>query len=246
MGKAFIIARKDIGEALRSKGTYIYVVLLVLLCLPYYDGLGNLIKSLQAAGAGAAEIPAMVTPFFNVTAATLPFVLGTLVSGVFSQYAVVIDKTKRSFESLLATPLTLRDVWLGKCTAMVVPGMTIALSVTLALMLLLNYLLVVPVAGTFVFPDPVMLATGFLIVPLMTLFIILLIGIFQFTMTDARLPNAALSLIFMAVYMTTITEINARWNFSLIYLVITAVAGAATAVCSRLLTKEKVILSSKG
>lgn len=246
MSKAFIIARKDIGEALRSKSTYLYVGLLIVICLPYFDVLGNLLESRNSSGMGIAETQTVLQLFFNVTAATVPFLFSMLVSGIFSQYAVIIDKTKRSFESLLATPLSLREVWLGKCFAMAAPGTVVSLAVSAVLIVLLNYLVVVPATGAFVFPDPVMLATGFLVVPLMTFFIILLVGIFQFIMTDARIPNIAFSLIFMGVYMTTITKVNATWNFALIYLAITAAIGAATVICSRFLTKERVILSSKG
>jgi hypothetical protein len=52
--------------------------------------------------------------------------------------------------------------------------------------------------------------------------------------------------IFLGIYFATITELVASWDFSLIYLIVTILLAAVTLVLGRFLSKERVVLSSKG
>ena len=61
-----------------------------------------------------------------------------LICGVFSAYAIIMDKAKRTLESLLATPVSLRQIWLGKSLAVALPSVAIALLVSLLALLAMN------------------------------------------------------------------------------------------------------------
>lgn len=245
MKKIWVIARKDMLEAFRSKSTYIYIVVLFAFCFPYYEAINSVIRNLSRTGSSSRDIIAAVRLLINVATATMPLMLSMLVCGVFSAYAVIMDKTKRIFESLLSTPVSLAQVWLGKSLAVFVPGMAISIVITLLLIILLNFLAIMPALGTFILPDFVTVLIGFVDVPVMVFLVISIICMFQLITSNPRIPNIAFSFIFMAIYFTTITQLDTSWNFSLIYLMITLVLAGANWLCSRFLTKERVILSNK-
>ena len=51
MGKVFIIAKKDIKEAFRSRTTYFYVLFLCFLSVQYFASFSSTISSLTEQGA---------------------------------------------------------------------------------------------------------------------------------------------------------------------------------------------------
>jgi hypothetical protein len=85
-----------------------------------------------------------------------------------------------------------------------------------------------------------------LIIPVMTFFIVCIVTFLQLIMANPRIANFAFMAIFIVIYLTTITELAASWDFSLIYLIVTILLAAVTFVLGRFLSKEKVVLSSKG
>ena len=246
MGKAFIIARKDIKEAFRSKSTYLYVVFLCLLSLPYFDGFNNEIKDLLKQEVSTTELRVASQSFLNGVAYTLPLVLTMLICSVFAAYAITMEKAKRTLESLLATPLSLRQIWLGKSLAVALPGVTIALLVSLLALLAMNLVIVVPTVGSFIMPDVLSLVTGFVIVPIVAFSVVALVSFLQLIMTNPAIANFAFIGVFLGIYLAIITEWTASWDFSLIYLMATIFLVAVNLLLTRFLTKERIILSSKG
>ena len=246
MGKALIIAKKDIKEALHGKSTYLYVILLCLLTLPYFDGLRNILGNLSKQGVVSAEMRFAGQSFVNIVACTLPLVLTMLICGVFSAYSIIMDKAKRTIESLLATPLSLRQIWLGKSLAVTLPSITIALLVSFLALIAMNLTIIVPTIGNFILPSAVSLVTALVLVPLMTFFVVEIVSFLQLTTANPRIANFAFTGIFLGIFMSTITEVTASWDFRLIYLAASLLLAAVTLFLARFLTKERVILSSKG
>jgi ABC-2 type transport system permease protein len=157
-----------------------------------------------------------------------------------------MDKVKRTLESLLATPLSLRQIWLGKSLAVTLPGTSIALLVSLLALLAMNLMLIVPNAGSFIMPNIISLVTGLIIMPVMAFFVVSLVGFLQLIMTNPRIANFVFIGIFLGIYLSTLTELAASWNFTFIYLIATIILIGLTHFIARFLTKERVILSSKG
>lgn len=246
MGKAFIIARKDIKEALRSKTTYFYVLFLFLISYPYFDGFRNVIGGLVKQGLSSVELRLAIQSFSNGIVSTLPLVLTMLFCSFLAGYSIIMDKAKRTLESLLATPLSLRQIWLGKSLAVALPGIAITLLILLLALLVLNLVFIIPIVGSFIIPSALSFVTGLIIIPAMAFLIVLAVSFLQLIMTNPRIANFAYIAVFLGIYLVTITGLTASWDVSFIYLMVTVVLAVITLFLSRFLTKERVILSSKG
>ncbi len=246
MGKAFIIARKDIKEAFRSKSTYFYILFLFLIMLPYFTGFRDVINTLSKQGLSSKELQLAGQSFVDTLVYTVPLLINMLFCSFLSAYAIIMDKAKRTLESLLATPASLRQIWLGKALAVALPSVVISLLVSLLALLVLNIVVAIPTLGSPILPSALPLVAGFLIVPVTTFFVVALVSFLQLIMANPRIANFAFIVLFLGIYMSTITELTKSWDFSLIYLVVTALLAAVTVFVARFLTKERVILSSKG
>ena len=163
---------------------------------------------------------------------------------------VTKEKVNGNIESLLATPLSPKAIWMGKCLAIFLPAFVICIVSTLVIVLAVNFVAIVPATGTLFLPAPVLL-TGFLFNPL--LFFGLLSFIILFSL--ANNPDIAIMPSFLVGFglmigipvAVAIRAIDlASWSFALWYLVGAVVIWAVVCYLSRLLTKEQIVLSSKG
>lgn len=246
MRQVFIIARKDMKEALRSRSTYFYIFFMLLISLSYFSGAPTVIRRLTEQGLNPADLQAEIQSFLNTIVYTLPLVLIMLSSSFLSTYSIIMDKAKRTLESLLATPASLRQIWLGKSLAVALPSIAVTLLVLLIVVIAVNQVFIVPTIGVFLMPGALSLVVALLIIPVMAFFAVSIVGFFQLIMANPRIANFAFMAIFLGIYFATITEVAASWDFSLIYLVVTIALVAVTLVLGRFLSKEKVVLSSKG
>jgi hypothetical protein len=168
---------------------------------------------------------------------------------VFTVDPMIKEKAKGSIESLLATPLRPRDVWQAKALAAFLPGFVIGMVFTALTLVSLNYLWVVPEANHFVLTLPIALIT-FILVPAITFGLSLLttlialtsnpnlaniIGIGAMVLIPALLPNLG----FRGI-------IDFSGGFMWINLGIAFVLGIAIVLLRSRLTKEMIVLSSKG
>lgn len=233
-------------EALRSRSTYFYILFMFLISIPYLSGTPTVIRRLTEQGLNPADLQADIQSFLNTIVYTLPLVLMMLFCSFLSAYAVIMDKAKRTLESLLATPASLRQIWLGKSLAVALPSIIITFLVLLIAVIVVNQAFVVPVIGVFLVPGALSLVAALLIIPVMTLFVVCIVSFLQLIMANPRIANFAFIAIFLGIYLTTITELAASWDFSLIYLTVTILLAAVTLVLGRFLSKERVVLSSKG
>ncbi len=246
MDKVFIIARKDISEALCSKSAYVYVLFLFFIALSYFDGFRNVMSNLTKQMGNPVELQQPIKSFLNGVAYTLPLVLSMLFCSFLSAYSVIMDKAKRTLESLLATPLSLRQIWIGKSLAVALPGIVVTLVILFLALVVLNIVFIAPTVGGFIMPSVLSLVTALIIVPVMVFLVVLIVSFLQLIMANPRIANFAYMAFFLGIYMSTITELAKSWDFSLIYLMITLLLTVVTLFLARFLTKEKVVLSSKG
>lgn len=248
--KVFAVARKDIKEAFSSKSTYIYVIFLLAFMLPYYGILKDIFGSLSKRGASMADLLLPGQTLSNIAFYTFPLVLAMLICSIFSAYSIIMDKTKRTLESLLATSVSLRQIWLGKTLAVAVPSIVLSLLLSILALVACNLIIVVPAIGRFIVPDSLSLAIGLVIIPVMTFLIVLVVNFFQLTMTNPRIANLIFPGIFIGIFISTVISLGKSYDFAPTYLKITLIViGILIAVnllLSRFLTKDRVILSSKG
>lgn len=168
----------------------------------------------------------------------------------FGSLPVTKEKINGNLESLLATPLSPHSVWMGKCLAVFLPGFAISIASTLIVLLAVNLAVVLPATGGLALP-PAVLITSFLVNPL--LFFSLLSFIVLFCM--ANNPDIAITPSFIIGFGLMIAipvgvglgafDITSR-TFTLWYLAGAAIACSVVLYLSRMLTRENVVLSSKG
>jgi ABC-2 type transport system permease protein len=134
MQKALVIMFKDLAEIVQQRVLLLSIILppLVLTALPVFivSQAGHL--SLRSNGASAAlqnnpALAGLSTPeLLQATPAlllsTLYLLLPGIITSVIASYSIVGEKTSRTLEPVLATPIHTWELLLGKCLASLVPG----------------------------------------------------------------------------------------------------------------------------
>lgn len=248
MKKPWIIARKDIREALHSRSTYIYVAIMIGLSFTYLSSYNSVMESLKSSHAASQSIYEASRAFLNSITYALPLMYSILICTIFAAYSVIVDKAKRNLESLMVTPLSLRQIWAGKALAVTLPSVIIGLAVSILGYVIINFTSVVPQTGQFIFPEPLAILTAFIIVPLLVLAVVFIVIYMQLIISNPRVANLAFTAIFLILFFgaNILTSLGININFSFIYLAVAALCGAASYLFSRSLTKERVLMSSKG
>lgn len=248
MNKLWVIARKDIGEAFRSRSTYMFILIMAVLTFSYLSSYRALINSLDKQGASQQAIFSASRSFLNNIAYVLPMMYSIFVCSIFANYSVIVDKAKRNLESLMATPTSLTQIWLGKSLAVTLPSIMIGIGVAILAYIVMNFGFVMPRTGSFIVPDALAIFSSLIIVPILIFSIVVIVIYVQLTISNPRIAN----LVFTAMFLLLFFGVNALGglgigvNFSLIYVGIIVICAVISYFFSRSLTKEKVLLSSKG
>jgi len=245
MNRTFILVRKDIKEAFASKSTLWYIIILVVIAYPYFEMVKTATDRLISQSASLTTIAESAQSTLNSMFFSLPMVLVMLSCSVFAAYAIMLDKTKRSLESLLATPLSLRQLWVAKSLAVTLPSVIIGVSVAVILVIILNIWVFVPAGVGLIIPGVQSLVSGLVLIPVLTFLTVNIVAFLQFVMSNPRYASLVFSGIFIAIYLMTLFGVSVNWDFSLIYLAMIAILTVINIILSRFLTKEKIVLSSK-
>jgi len=180
----------------------------------------------------------------------LPLVILMFFIWAFASLPVIKEKVNGNIESLLATPLRPLDIWMGKCLAIFLPGLIISIIAVFLIILSVNLFAVIPATGKFVMPVPA-LVSGLLLNSL--LFFGLLAFIILYSL--AGNPDIAIAPSFLVGFGLMIGiplgmgigVINlASWTFTLWYLGGTVIIWIIVLYYSHILTRERMVLSSKG
>ena len=168
----------------------------------------------------------------------------------FSSLPVVKEKVNGNIASLLATTLTPKEIWWGKSLAIFIPGYMISVISTLIVLLTVNLTVIVPATGNFLLPLPLFLVS-LILNPLLLLGLLLFIILFSL----ANNPDIAITPSFLVGFGLmmgiplgmALGAINlASWSFSLWYLAGVIIVWIIVLSLTRLLKKEKIVLSVKG
>lgn len=189
MNQVWVIAKKDIRESIRSRTTYIYIVFLFLLAFSSFTTYSVLAH--QNAGNKVALVEASRIFLNNITY-TLPMWYAILVCTVFATYSVVVEKAKRNMESLMATPVSLNKIWMGKTLAVVLPSVVIATVVTILAYLIMSVVLVVPHTGIFIAPSALAIISALILVPSVIFTVTALVIYIQLIISNPGLPISPL------------------------------------------------------
>ena len=106
MKRILVLLGKDLKDILTSRITYTYIIVPFFLSFTYVGTASGLMSTLVKQGATAAALYQAAQTTVNGIFYSLPLIVMMLICSVLASYAVVLDKTKRITESLLATPVS--------------------------------------------------------------------------------------------------------------------------------------------
>jgi len=164
----------------------------------------------------------------------------------FAFQSMTREKSRGNIESLLATPLKVKDIWIAKSLAVFVPGLVLGEILTFIVLITVNYIYFVPSIG-FLF-TPWIAVSSFIAVPLIYLCLSLLVHLIGLTGKPAT-ANVIVQ-VFLPVITTLMINLVIRhildaasWPFALANLGVAAAAAIAVIFLQPRLKKEKIVLS---
>lgn len=248
MRRMSIVFQRDFRE-LRQTSAFLIIVIVFTMITIIAAVVVNIVLSRQE-WLGKVEARPMLELIMGLIAYFLPlFILMTFI-WAFASLPIIKEKVNGNIASLLATPLGPKEIWIGKSLAIFLPGFAISVVSTLIVLLAVNFIVISPAIGNFALPVS-LLFTSFFINPLLFFGLLLFIVLFSL----ANNPDIAIAPSFligfglmMGIPLGVATGVInlASWSFSLWYLAGTTVIWIVVCCFSRLLTKENIVLSSKG
>ncbi len=255
MRQTTVILKKDLREALRTGAFYLHAGLaLVIMAVVGVRALGGVIggeiDALIEQGLAPAEVVSAIEPLMGTTLVMLALSLMLVFCLFGTAQNLTMEKTKRSLESLLCTPLSLKQVCLAKSLAIFVPCVVFGLILAYAAVAGTKQLFLAPRAGQSVMPGAASLTAALVAVPLIFFFFVTLLVALQLIITRVQWVNAVLVGLLAAV----VVPLNygllgsglASQSIVFVSLAVAAVLALATVFLSRLITKERIVLTSKG
>jgi ABC-2 type transport system permease protein len=165
---------------------------------------------------------------------------------VFAFQSMTKEKSRGNIESLLASPLRVKDIWIAKSLAVFIPGMVLGEILTLVALLAVNYIYFVPKIG-FLYTHWIGLSS-FLVIPLIYLCLSLLVHLIGLIGKPAT-GNIVVQ-IFLPIALTLMINLIIRqildaasWRFTLVALGLAAVIAIIILFLQPRLTRERIVLS---
>ncbi len=248
MKKTGIIFKRDFRE-LRQTNTFLIIsIVFSVVTIAIAASVSIVLSKKEWIGQKAAE--PMLELIIGLIAYFLPLAILMTFIWAFSSLPVVKEKVNGSIASLIATTLTPKEIWLGKSLAIFIPGYAISVILTMIVLLTVNLSVIVPATGNFLLPLPLFLVS-LIWNPLLLLGLLLFIILFSL----ANNPDIAITPSFLLGFglmmgiplgMASGVINLTSWSFSLWYLAGVIIVWIIVFILTRLLTKENIILSSKG
>ena len=248
MKEMLVIVKKDLKETVRTKTFLISIALTILVVYYIVNNLERTIGALLKTNTGI-EHTAYVQPIIGITIFTVALVVAVYYSFIINSYTLLIEKTKHSLESLLCTPLTIKQFWFGKTMSMFLPSVVLGFLFTIAAFCAMNVFVIYPKLGYWIYPGALSSVAIIVAVPAIVLFLSALFYLLQLIIANVRLIN----IIFMFVLIITSNVLilgtgYLKSSWSLVYISMGAAMALALAnfFLFQLLTKERIVLTSKG
>ncbi len=160
---------------------------------------------------------------------------------------MVREQSRGNLAALMATPLKVFDIWLGKSLSLFIPGFIIAIVLTLLNLVIINVIYFLPDIGFIC--NWQMLVNSLVILPLMYFFFGMLVHLIGFTAKPVT--GNIIAQIFLPVMINLIVQLVIRnvidinsWQFMVLNLGLAVVIGVLILSIKTRLTPERVILSA--
>ncbi len=248
MSRIGIVMKRDYREIRRTAAFRIMLIIAGAITLAAAIGISIALS--RQSWVGAPEARPMLELFIGLVLYFLPLAILLAFIWTFANLPVTKEKVNGNIESLMATPLSPQALWLGKSLAVFLPAYIISVAASVIVGMVVNLSTILPNTGGLVWPVPT-LVLGLVVNPL--LFFGLLLFMILFSL--ANNPDIALAPSFILgfglmmgipVGLAMGTFDISTWSFTLWYLAGTAVLMAIALSFTRLLTRQKIVLSSKG
>jgi ABC-type transport system involved in multi-copper enzyme maturation permease subunit len=242
------VIQRDFHELRKSNAFRIMLIVSGVIVIAASAGISVLLR--RQAWLGTEEAKPWLDLIIGLVVYFLPVLVMMAFIWAFGSLAVTKEKVNGNVECLLATPLKPAELWMGKSLSIFLPGLVISVAATILVVLIVNLAAILPVAGEFALPDPVM-AAGFAANVLLFFGLISFINLFSL----ANNPDIAITPSFIVGFgimvgiplgLATGTIDLASWVFVLWYLLGTALVWVIIGYLSRMLNRENIVLSSKG
>lgn len=244
MRKLMVIMKKDLRETFRTKAFYVSIGIVVFVMVMLGWGIGGEIGTLVEE-AGIPAIQALLGTFAFMLSLTVMIIFCIYING----YTLMMEKTKRSIESLLCTPLSLKQIWLGKTLALFLPSLILGWLFTFGTIAGINQFFIAPELGRFIMPGAAPLVAILVVVPLIFFFLSSLVVVLQLIIANIRWVNAALMGTMFALIFgvsSVLTFGPSSWNIVFVSLGVAGILALIAFLLSSRVTKERIVLSSKG
>ena len=188
--------------------------------------------------------------FISLVLYFLPLLVLLSFIWAFANLPVIKEKVNGNTESLMATPLLPRDLWLSKSLAIFLPAYIIAIIASVVVVAVVNLAIILPSTGGLVLPAPA-LVLGFGVNPLLFFMLLLFMVLFALASNPdiAMAPSFILGfglMMGMPVGLGMGKFSLASWDFLLWYLAGTMIFLVVVLCLTRILTRQNIVLSSKG
>jgi len=245
-----IVLQSDVGDIVHSRAFLIIAIIIGVLTIGAAVGITIALNRWFFPGLAWEDAKPNLELFMGLVVNYTPLIVLFTCMATWATDSIAKEKAKGPIESLLATPLTAKAFWIGKSLAIFLPAFIMGLISTLIVILVVNFASIVPTMHHFVLPPSEGL-TSFLFLPLLMCALISL-GVLFSLITNPVIGQ--IIVIFVGVILLQvvgqvggrITWLLASWDYALYNLAGAILLGVTAFYLSRFLSKERIILSSKG
>jgi hypothetical protein len=243
-----LVIKRDYREMAAT--TAFRIMLIVAAVITVAAAVGIIIALRLQEWYGAVEALPVVEIIIGLVVYFITLMLLLAFTWGFSGLQITREKVDGVIECLMATPLGPKTLWVGKCLAVFLPGFIISLAAALIVLLAVNLAAVLPGWGAFAWPGPA-LVIGLASNPLLFFAVLAFIVLFSL----AGNPDVAIAPSFLVGFglmigipagLATGTIDITSWAFVLWYTAAAAVFWIVVMLMMRMLTRQNIVLSSKG
>jgi ABC-type Na+ efflux pump permease subunit len=249
MKDIMIFVRKDLHDIFHNRAFFMMLAVAVFVIFMVTRSMGSGISSLSSQGFTGDKLYEATQSIVGSLFLMVVFMLMLMVSLYMNAYTVLMEKTKRMLESVLCTPVKLSHMWLGKSLATFIPSLGMGVLLGGITLIVLNITMIEPEVGRWVIPNTAYLVAIFAAVPLVVFLLSSLAIILQLIMQNVRLIQSVFTALIIASSfgMSYAFRLSATsWIVVYIVLALAGVLALLVWILSKRLTKERIILSSKG
>jgi len=231
----------------RSKSATIVSLLLALIFSVILTILGMSFFILPQLDSAAPDIDKITNILGLIVYSTCLCCLGMNIN-TFTAKPLIIEKSGKTLEALMATSLTAKQIWIARSLAVFIPGFVISEVVSLISFLIINVFFIGPKIGFLI--SPWMVFNGFFVLQLMYFALNLLVHIVA--LTGNPISGNAIAQTTFPVIGSLMINLGVRyiwstnsWIFALMNLICFVAIIFLVFIFQPLVTKENITISNK-